>query len=103
MIDFARGYAPLVRNVATLMGHPSCVQAIGLSQAQWAALQHHGHMQVDLQGDMSCDWLVVGMRSNDAFQASEQASGWRHVQHVRRPTDQYENLVLYKRQTGKQP
>jgi hypothetical protein len=103
MIDYARSYAPLVRNVSTLMGHPSCVQVSGLSQAQLAALHHHGRMSIDLNGDMKCNWLIVGMRSNDAFAASEAASTWRHVQHVRRPTDQYENLVLYERQPGKQP
>ena len=31
MIDFARSYAPLIRNVGILMGHPSCVQVHGLS------------------------------------------------------------------------
>jgi hypothetical protein len=103
MIDFARGYAPLVRNVATLMGHPACVQVLGLTQAQLAALQHHGKMQVDLQGHMGCDWLVVGMRGSNEFQASAQASGWRYVQHVRRPTDQYENLVLFERRKSEQP
>ncbi len=97
MLDYARSYAPLVRNVTVLMGHPACVQAQGLSQAQMAALKYHGPMEIDLQGDMACDWLVVGMRSQDAFQASPQAPHWRHVQHVRRPTDQYENLVIYQR------
>ena len=103
MIDFARSYAPLIRNVGILMGHPSCVQVHGLSLAQMAALQHHGRMRIDLNGDMKCNWLIVGMRSDEAFAASEAASAWRHVQNVRRPTDQYENLVLYERQPVKQP
>jgi hypothetical protein len=98
MLDYARSYAPLVRNVAVLMGHPDCVQVQGLSQAQLAALQYHGQMDIDLKGDMACQWLVVGMRSQSAFESSPEAGQWRHVQNVRRPTDHYENLVIYQRQ-----
>jgi hypothetical protein len=98
MLDFARSYAPLMRNVTVLMGHPDCVQTLGLSQAQWAALRYHGAVSIDVKGDQGCDWLVVGMRSLDAFKAQPEFSRWRHVQDVRRPTDQYENLVIYQRQ-----
>jgi hypothetical protein len=100
MLDYARSYAPLVRNVAVLMGHPGCVQAHGLSQAQLAALKYHGQMDIDLVGDKACDWLVVGMRSHAAFMSSPEVTHWRHVQDVRRPTDQYENLVIYQRQNN---
>ena len=103
MIDFARSYAPLVRNVATLMGHPDCVQAVGLSRAQSAALQHHGRMRVELSEASTCLWLVVGARAQADFEATPQAMGWRRVQTVRRPTDQYENLVLYERTENHRP
>jgi hypothetical protein len=100
MINYARGYAPLARNVAVLMGHPPCVQVSGLSAAQMAALQYHGQLEISLGTQQSCDWLVVGARADEAFRARDQAPLWRHVQTVRRPTDQYENLVLYQRQTS---
>ena len=103
MIDFARSYAPLVRNVATLMGHPACVQVLGLSAAQMAALQHHGRMRVDLNGQQDCGWLVVGTRTQEEFQSSPAASEWRRVQTVRRPTDQHENLVLFERRQASRP
>ncbi len=103
MLDMARGYAPISRNVAALMSHPHCAQVLGLSQAQMAALRYHGKMELDLKGELACDWLVVGARSSAAFQASEVSQGWRWVQNVRRPTDQYENLVLFQRSGGQRP
>lgn len=103
MIDAARSYAPLTRTVAALMSHPSCVQVEGLSQAQMAALQHHGAMRIDLTGASGCGWMVVGVRAQTAFEAAPRAQSWRRVQTVRRPTDQYENLVLYQRRALDQP
>ncbi|MDI9330610.1 MAG: hypothetical protein QM527_04740 [Alphaproteobacteria bacterium] len=103
MLDFARSYAPLVRNVVALMSQPECIQVHGLSKAQMAALRHHGQMRIDLSGDSRCEWLVVGMRAKEAFESTDQAPSWRWVQTVRRPTDQYENLVLYRRLTEPQP
>ncbi len=103
MLDLARGYAPISRNVASLMSHPPCIRVQGLSQAQMAALRHHGQMEIDLNGNMACDWLVVGARTREAFEAGPEASAWRWVQTVRRSTDQYENLVIYERSGGPRP
>jgi hypothetical protein len=52
---------------------------------------------------LACDWLIVGQRHNEAFQTSDAAASWRWVQTVRRPTDQYENLIVYQRQQGARP
>jgi hypothetical protein len=103
MIDFARSYAPTVRNVTAVMGHPSCVHTQGLSLAQLAALQHHGALRIEPLDPLACDWLIVGQRHNEAFQTSDAAASWRWVQTVRRPTDQYENLIVYQRQQGARP
>jgi hypothetical protein len=102
MIDHARSYAPLVRNVVTLMGHPDCVMVQGLSRAQMAALQHHGQLRVELLDAAACDWLVVGARAQSDFESSPESGNWRRVQVVRRPTDQYENLVIYERGSTRQ-
>ena len=85
MLDFARSYAPLVRNVVALMSQPECIQVHGLSKAQMAALRHHGQMRIDLSGDSRCEWLVVGMRAKEAFESTDQAPSWRWVQTVRPP------------------
>ncbi|MEY2660989.1 MAG: hypothetical protein RLZZ123_2161 [Pseudomonadota bacterium] len=103
MIDFARGYAPLARNVAALMSHPACVQVQGLSRAQMAALQHHGQMRIERQDPAQCDWLVLGAREQKDFEADPRSENWRWVQTVRRPTDQYENLVLFQRRQDNRP
>ena len=97
MLDYARSYAPLTRNVAALMSHPGCVQVHGLSRAQMAALQHHGQMRIDLDGHAGCEWMLVGMRSELDFEANPRSADWRKVQTVRRPTDKYEDLVIYQR------
>jgi hypothetical protein len=66
-------------------------------------LQHHGRMRVELNQPSACDWLVVGARAQADFEAGSSAAQWRWVQTVRRPTDQYENLVLYERRGGQRP
>jgi hypothetical protein len=60
-------------------------------------------MRVELSEASTCLWLVVGARAQADFEATPQAMGWRRVQTVRRPTDQYENLVLYERTENHRP
>jgi 4-amino-4-deoxy-L-arabinose transferase-like glycosyltransferase len=103
MIDLARSYAPISRNAAALMSHPACVQVLGLTQAQMAALRYHGQMDLDVDGHLSCRWLVVGARQSESFGGSDESRAWRLVQTVRRPTDRHENLVIFERMEAIRP
>ena len=98
LLDFARSYAPLVRQVARLIDQPGCVETHGLSRAQSAAFQHHGKLVLQRAGlPAQCPWLIV---DNDAVQSLSLAADtrqWKLVATVRRPTDSDENILLFRR------
>ena len=113
LLDFARSYAPLVRNVVALMGPTSCVQVHGLTQGQLAAFSYHGHLQLAPLMPASgktlpaaqprCDWLIVDSDALPALQGHDLMSDWTRVQTVRRPSDDNEDVVLWRRTTPIRP
>lgn len=109
LLDFARSYAPLVRNVVALMGPTHCVQVHGLTQGQLAAFQYHGHLQTFPLSPSThvhaplvprCQWLIVDSDALPAIEGSAVLADWTRVQTVRRPSDDNENVVLWRRTTA---
>ena len=97
LLDFARSYGPLVRNVNALMGAPACVQVYGMNRAQMAAFQYHGNYQVHRLDGIACEWLVIDADALPAFQSLPAAQAWEQVKKVWRPSDNNENVILFKR------
>jgi hypothetical protein len=107
MLDFARSYAPLVRNVVALMGGPSpCVQVHGLTQGQLAAFQYHGRLTLtplippgpeSSASSPQCPWLIVDSDAVSTLADGPHLSNWTRVQTVRRPSDDNEDVVLWRR------
>ena len=98
LLDYARSYAPLVRNVARLIDAPGCVEAHGLSQAQLSALSWHGRF--DLRPatiPAACPWLLVDADAQQSASISVDLRQWRLVSVVQRPSDSNDNLVLFRR------
>ena len=97
MLDFARSYAPLVQRVSETIGKQSCVQIHGLSPGQAAAFTYHGSMNLQLlTSAQKCTWLIVDADVESSL-SSENMSLWRFVTKVRRPTDDNEDVLLYRR------
>jgi 4-amino-4-deoxy-L-arabinose transferase-like glycosyltransferase len=125
ILDFARSYAPLVHRVAETIGKQSCVQIYGLSPGQAAAFAYHGSMKLQLLkpevhqdtksesapestpistpekpsfalADEQCPWLIVDADVEQSL-SSLNMSPWRFVTKVRRPTDDNEDVLLYRR------
>ncbi len=100
LLDYARSYAPLVRNVSKLIDAPGCVEVHGLTQAQVAALDYHGKMTLKPAAMVaSCPWLLVDADQVQSASIEVDLRQWRQVSTVRRPTDSNDNLVLYRRAT----
>jgi hypothetical protein len=109
LLDFARSYAPLVRNVVALMGGPvPCVQVHGLTQGQLAAFQYHGQLTLEplvptgapstaSASGSQCPWLIVDSDAVPGLTGGPHLSGWARVQTVRRPSDDNEDVVLWRR------
>ena len=98
-LDYARSYRTLVAGVLRAMGpRPACVEVLGLSQSQIAALRFHGNLDVRIAGrDSACPWLLVTPEAAAAVGVIADAGRWQRVAIVRRPVDTKENLVLYRK------
>jgi 4-amino-4-deoxy-L-arabinose transferase-like glycosyltransferase len=104
LLDYARSYATLSREVAKLVGNTTCVEVYGVSTAQAAALQYHGQLKLRQATQRpACLYLVVDTNFQSSLGENVHLQDWVMVTTVRRPADKNENLLLFKRapaQTG---
>lgn len=100
LLDFARSYVPQMRAITAVLGpQPGCVQTVGLSRAQVAALQYHAGLTLH-PASLSvtgCEWLVSDIASWPAPASSVDGLQWERVATVARPTDKTDFLVLLRR------
>lgn len=113
ILDFARSYAPLVQRVSETIGKQACVQIYGLSPGQATAFAYHGGINLQLlkpeinseivteklgspTANESCPWLIVDADAEQNL-SSLNMSSWRFVTKVRRPSDDNEDVLLYRR------
>ena len=105
LLDFGRSYAPLVNKVRSMMGATDCVHYFGLTKAQGAAFQFHGQLKLipiaahaeKTSTDAShCAWLIVDTQAIALFHKEVDASAWTQHATVRRPSDNNEDIVLFR-------
>ena len=99
LLNYARSYGPQVDAVLAAMGpEPGCVQTVGLSRAQVAALQYHGRLSLQRAGlQDECDWLVADIESWPASERMVNAKLWEHKAIIPRPTDKNDHLLVLHR------
>ena len=97
LLNHGRSYAPLVAKVTAITGPARCVQALGLGNAQAAALAHHGPLHLRQAGPAApdCPWLVIDSRAVGTHAERLRGWGWQEVTRLRRPTDNDETLVIF--------
>lgn len=103
LLDFGRSYGPISRRIATLVPTGSCVLVDGLSQAQIAALGHHGGLKLvrtTAPTGERCEGLVVSPDSQGTLDQRVDLTQWAFKATVRRLTDNKESLLLYQRVGG---
>ncbi len=100
LLDFARSYVPQMRAINAVVGeNPGCVQTVGLSRAQVAALQYHAGFTLH-PASLSvtgCEWLVSDIASWPAPASAVDALQWERVATVARPTDKTDFLLVFRR------
>jgi hypothetical protein len=105
LLDFGRSYAPLVSKVRSMMGATDCVHYFGLTKAQGAAFQFHGNLKLlpvatraesTVSNASQCAWLIVDTQALAAFTQEVDASAWTQHATVRRPSDNNEDIVLFR-------
>jgi len=98
LLDYARSYAPMSRQVAKLMGPTACAEIYGMSSAQTAALQYHGQLTLrQAAPDAGCDFLIVDADSQSKLGTAVNLPDWAFWATLRRPADKNENILLFKR------
>ncbi len=101
MLDFARSYAPLVHQVAAIVRPTGCVEVLGLTRAQIAAFQYHGQLLLKPATPTArCEWLLVDTDARDTLARAVNPSDWQFLRSVRRPSDDNENVLLFRRRNA---
>jgi hypothetical protein len=100
LLDFARSYAPLARQVGAVVRGPACVESHGLDRGQIAAFQYHARLKLTPSGPIpTCPWLLVDNDATGTLAASVDLTQWTLHSTFRRPSDRDEDVVLYQRTT----
>jgi 4-amino-4-deoxy-L-arabinose transferase-like glycosyltransferase len=98
LLDYARSYAPVSRQIANLVDKTSCVEIYGIGSAQATALQYHGALQLQQAGRRAtCPYLIVDMERQPDLGNVVNLPDWAFKASVLRPSDRNENLLLFKR------
>ncbi|MGB4118224.1 MAG: hypothetical protein WBK51_16910 [Polaromonas sp.] len=98
LLDYARSYAPMSRQVAKQIGKTACAEIYGINSAQAAALQYHGQLTLrQAAPDAGCGFLIVDADSQPTLGNAVNLPDWAFMATLRRPTDKNENLLLFKR------
>ena len=96
LLDYARSYAPMVYRVSALVAPNECLQTMGLTRSQLAALKYYGHFRlIPIQLGPACPWLMV-----EPVEISRQPVNlkvWKLETSVRHPADRKEDLLLFRR------
>jgi len=100
LLDFARSYAPMVRQVtAALPLSPGCVATLGLSRSQLAAFKFHGALELQtLDAGSPCQWLIADIGTVSRRADITQSSGWLLRRALGHPAERKDSLHLYERQ-----
>ncbi len=98
LLDYARSYAPMARQVARRVDPTGCTQIFGLSSAQAAALKYHGGLNLrQATQHATCPFLIVDADAQAALGDAVNLPDWAFLATLRRPADKNETLLLFKR------
>jgi len=98
LLNFGRGYAPLVSQVSGLIGPADCVNTQALTLSQGAAFGFHSPYRLIAMGSpkaAACPWLIADHLA--VAQQAPPAAQWLERATVFRPTDDGEAIVVYER------
>jgi hypothetical protein len=98
VLDYARSYRPVVQGITKRIDRPGCVEVIGLTRPQVAALRFHGELDLrNARLPSACPWLIAAQELQPSIAMVLDPRHWSLVATVRRPTDAKENLLLYRK------
>jgi 4-amino-4-deoxy-L-arabinose transferase-like glycosyltransferase len=94
--DARVSYRGVAREIARALGsHDGCIRGEPLDAGQRASLAYFGNLRFNQPGER-CDWLL--MRDDARAPIALPSKQWRQVWQGRRPFDNTERFVLYRRE-----
>lgn len=97
LLDYARSYAPISRQLASLVDPQDCVEFYGISSAQATALRYHGKLKLQQAGARaSCPFLIVDLNAQANLSSRVNLPDWAFKATIRR-ADRKENILLFQR------
>ena len=98
LLDYARSYAPMSRQIAKQIGTTGCAEIFGITSAQASALQYHGKLKLrQAAADASCEFLIVDADAQSKLGSVVNLPDWAFWATLSRPADRNENVLVYKR------
>ena len=98
LLDYARSYAPMSRQIARLVDKNACVEIHGLGSAQAAGLQYHGQLELrQATSRATCPYLLVDADAESSLSNTVSLPDWAFKATVHRSADKNENVLLFKR------
>ncbi len=98
LLNYTQGYNGLVLRVVGELTTPGCVETLGLSQGQIAALGFYGDLQLKpLQDPPHCTWLLVEPKPAASTVLPVDLKVWSPPTLVQHPAYAGESLLLFKR------
>ncbi len=101
LLDYARSYVTLVhRTLITMRPEQAgdCANNFGLNVGQITAFELHGHLLVKPADTATeCRWLIVNRDAATSMPATLDLSPWTLISQQSHPTDNSDNLLIYKR------
>ena len=100
LLDFARSYAPLVQQAATVLpANPVCVSTLGLSRSQMAAFKFHGQLPLrPSETGANCPWLIADGEDPRTTAGFVPGKPWLLRATIRHPADRNEKVFIFERQ-----
>ena len=107
LLDYARSYVPLVHRTLLTMQPVrtgDCAHNFGLTVGQLTAFELHGPLLMKPAGTAaSCRWLIVNRDVTGPIADTLDLSSWTLFSQQSHPTDNSDNLLIYKRQARSTP
>lgn len=101
LLDFARSYALMTRQISSVIGSTPCVEAYGLDRGQIAAFNFHTSLRLQEAGARAqCPWLLVDREAVGTLGRNVSAEQWTPQYVAYRPSDRDDDVLLYRR-TGR--
>jgi 4-amino-4-deoxy-L-arabinose transferase-like glycosyltransferase len=98
LLDYARSYAPMMQQITRSVPSSECVEVLGLSRSQIAALQFHSPLNLHAVGDgVQCPVLLANGEALTKGEHTIDTTRWALWSSVRRPTDRNEIIQIYRR------